>query len=518
MHLDCDAFYAAVEELDRPELKDVPFAVGKGVLTTCNYLARKFGCRSGMAGFVAMKLCPELICLPLNFDKYIAKAKEVRQVIERYDTRFESASIDEAYLNITAYCEEHSMTPEDAVNQLRTEIHTEARITVSAGIAPNAKLAKIASNQNKPNGQYRIPSDRNAILEFMHELPCRKVNGVGRVLERELAEIGIKTCGDIFLQRAYLTKLFGEKAAHFLLQTHLGLGRTKVQPAGEYGRKSVGTEGTFGRGMSDPQELRDRLVHTAEELQGDLERTGFKGKTLCLKIKLHTYEVQTRQVVLPYAIYKKEDLYKYSLPMLEKLESEIPGMRLRLMGLRMTHLVNMKKPKDFFGKHAALAKSDSDDTSAKAGAHLDEAGWEVWPEEEFEAAAQQERQAEIEEMERLSQEHELLQSSQQKHGRMLNVEATSTKAEESVSTLPCPICSVPQPANDREFNDHIDFCLSRQTIREAVKETAPPASEPIHSHPLKKSTSSGNTQKRGRPSKPDKETGERNTKKRAFFT
>jgi DNA polymerase kappa len=101
VHVDCDAFYAAVEELDRPELRDVPMAVGKGVLTTCNYRARKFGCRSGMAGFVALKLCPDLVCLPLNFEKYNAKAHEVREVFADYDPRFEAASIDEGYLNIT---------------------------------------------------------------------------------------------------------------------------------------------------------------------------------------------------------------------------------------------------------------------------------------------------------------------------------------------------------------------------------------------------------------------------------
>lgn len=98
VHIDCDAFYAAVEELDRPELKHVPMAVGKGVLTTCNYHARKFGCRSGMAGFVAMKLCPQLICVPMNFAKYSAKAEEIRTVLAEYDPRFESASCDEAYV------------------------------------------------------------------------------------------------------------------------------------------------------------------------------------------------------------------------------------------------------------------------------------------------------------------------------------------------------------------------------------------------------------------------------------
>jgi DNA polymerase kappa len=119
VHIDCDAFYAAVEELDRPELKEVPMAVGKGVLTTCNYHARRFGCRSGMAGFVAMKLCPQLICVPMNFAKYTAKAEEVREVLALYDPGFESASCDEAYLNLTQYCEERHLTPEEAVSHTR---------------------------------------------------------------------------------------------------------------------------------------------------------------------------------------------------------------------------------------------------------------------------------------------------------------------------------------------------------------------------------------------------------------
>lgn len=142
VHIDCDAFYAACEELDRPELKDVPFCVGGGVLTTCNYLARKFGCRSGMAGFVAKKLCPELIQIPLNFEKYTAKAQEVREILVDYDPRFESASIDEAYLNITEYCENNDISPEETVQQLRREVQEKTQITISAGIAANAKLAK----------------------------------------------------------------------------------------------------------------------------------------------------------------------------------------------------------------------------------------------------------------------------------------------------------------------------------------------------------------------------------------
>ena len=548
IHIDCDAFYAAVEELDRPELKHVPMAVGKGVLTTCNYHARKFGCRSGMAGFVAMKLCPNLTCLPLNFAKYTAKAQEVREILADYDPRFESASIDEAYLNITEYCEEKGMNSEEAVTQLRNEVCEKTHITISAGIAPNAKIAKIASNRNKPNGQFKVANDRATILAFMRDLPTRKVNGVGRVFERELDAIGVKTCGDIYPQRAYLSKLFGEKAFQFLMQCYLGLGRTKVQPAEEYERKSVGTESTF-HDMSDKTELREKLRWTAEELEKDLIRTQFKGRTLVLKIKLHTYEVFTRQTIPPKAVSTADDLYTYSLPMMAKLEKEIPGMKLRLMGLRCTHLVSTKKTGiDFFGMRQISADGEAGPSRTK----VDENGeWEVWPEEEFEEAARQERQDEMNELERLSQEQQLgedmavldpLTQEQQleesnrrhKHGREILPNPTPKKQTTSnirelgpsvgfqkpaTGYVPppkeqkpwtCPICARPQSASAKDFNDHIDYCLSRQTIKEAVRDTSP--SPPV----LERQVSDGGVKenghnhgyahKRGRP--PGKRKGE----------
>lgn len=482
VHIDCDAFYAAVEELDRPELKDVPFSVGKGVLTTCNYHARKFGCRSGMAGFVAKKLCPHLIQIPLNFEKYTSKAQEVREILVDYDPRFESASIDEAYLNITEYCERNDIEPAEAVEQLRREVHEKTKITISAGIAANAKLAKICSNKNKPNGQFVLPKDRASIMAFMRDLPTRKVNGIGRVFERELDAIGVKTCGDIYAYRQYLSKLFGEKAFQFLMQCYLGMGRTKVQPAEEYERKSVGTESTFGD-MSNPVELRDKLRHTAEELEKDMLRTGFKGKTLVLKIKLHTYEVYTRQIAPPKAVHLADDLYRYSEPMLSKLEQEFPGMRLRLMGLRCTHLVSTKKKDSytFFGfKKRPETNSSEQDTSKRKASSVDDTGeeWETWPDMDFEEAARIEKAEEYEELETLSQleEQSASQEAYRRHGKEIMPNPTprnATAAEpEEEEWWDCPICQRPQATNEREFNEHIDLCLSRQTIREAVQEVA----------------------------------------------
>ncbi|KAF1841716.1 DNA-directed polymeras-like protein kappa [Cucurbitaria berberidis CBS 394.84] len=499
VHIDCDAFYAAVEELDRPELKDVPMAVGKGVLTTCNYHARRFGCRSGMAGFVAMKLCPQLICVPMNFAKYSAKADEVREVLALYDPGFESASCDEAYLNLTKYCEDHSMDPQEAVSQLRAEVHEKTKITVSAGIAANAKLAKICSNQNKPNGQFYLPSDRQTIIDFMKTMPTRKVNGIGRVFERELDAIGVKTCGDIYAHRAYLSQLFGQKAFQFLMQCYLGLGRTTIQRAEDYERKSVGTETTF-KELQSPDALRDKLRHIAEELEGDLKRTEYKGRTLCIKIKLYTYEVHTRQTTPPFAIHKADDLYKYSLPMLEKLMKEIPNMRLRLMGLRVTHIVTTKKPGiDFFGRVKISATATKNTTTANGR------DWEVWPEEEFEEAARQERNDEMNELEKLSQEYE----QQQQH--IVDTDGKTDQETVAEEQWTCPICALQQPPNDATFNAHIDFCLSKQTIKEVVKSTTPPTLD-----------ASKTVQKKGKRGRPKIETlaseQQAREKRRAFFS
>ncbi|KAM4058033.1 impB/mucB/samB family protein [Hirsutella rhossiliensis] len=456
VHIDCDAFYAAVEQLERPELKTLPFAVGGGVLTTCNYVARQFGCRSGMAGFVAKKLCPDLIFIKPNFQKYTAKAQEIREILAEYDPRFESASIDEAYLNITEYCAERDVGPAEAIEEMRSEIHQKTNITVSAGIAANTKLAKICSNMNKPNGQFVLPNDRSTIMAFMRDLPTRKVNGIGRVLERELLEVGVRTCGDIYEQRKYLNQLFGEKTFEFLLTCHLGLGRTRIQPAEDYERKSVGTESTFGE-MSDGAKLRQKLRSTAEELEQDMKRAECKGRTLCLKVKLHTFEVLTRQQVMPRAIGLADDLYSFALPMLAKLEQEMPGMKLRLMGLRCTHLVSTKKPDTmaFFGfKQRRLAAEDELESEAgkrkAAGALEDEAGWETL----------------------LTEEPRPKEADRTTDSNFINdMDDASALAYEE--WWDCPICLRPQSANERQFNEHIDLCLSRQTIRDAVQGDEP---------------------------------------------
>jgi DNA polymerase kappa len=282
-----------------------------------------------------------------------------------------------------------------------------------------------------------------------------------------------------------------------------------VAPAEEYERKSVGTESTFGE-IQGKEALRAKLRSTAEELEGDLKRTQFKGRTLVLKVKLHTFEVLTRQTVPPFAVFKADDLYRFALPMLTKLEKEIPNMRLRLMGLRCTGLVSTQKTDvDFFGMRRHGLNDDVTTTTDKAP-NLDADGWEVWPEAEFEEAARQERQQEFEELERLSQEHA---QEQREDGQ-----SERTPKEQFWD---CPICRRPQPADDRSLNEHIDLCLSRQTIRDVVRDAISLDASQSQSAELGsgiRRPPSASGKKRGRPRHDSQPQVERNVKRKSFFS
>lgn len=460
MHIDCDAFYASVEELDRPELKDVPMGVGIGVLTTANYAARKFGVRSAMPTYIAKKLCPELVCVPLNFAKYIQKADEIRAILATADPDYQAASLDEAYLNITSYVDSLNLSADQAVEELRAEIHRKTGLTVSAGIAANSRLAKIGSNQNKPNGQFRLPNDRRSILEFMSELPVRKVNGIGKVFERQLDAIGVKKCKDIYTYRALLSRLFGQKSFDFLLGVYLGTGSTNIKPPEDHARKSIGTESTF-RHMSDVEELKAKLKHIADELQKDCERANWAGRTLHLKIKKHTYEVYTRQRSLPRPVYLAKDLFEFALPLLEK---ELP-LTLRLMGIRLTHLtrINKKSAGNFFEGFGF----DTAGTETKSVATRN-ALFSAEDEEILEGDAEDfDSRGETGEW---LPGHDSVFKQLKKHEHREIESPAHGEPSQGLDHPQCPICSRRITGDEMVVSTHIDSCLNNKAIREALQE------------------------------------------------
>ncbi|KAG8754499.1 hypothetical protein FRC12_011168, partial [Ceratobasidium sp. 428] len=342
-HADMDAFYATVETLDNPSLVGTAFGVGSGVLCTASYEARKFGVRSGMATFVAKALCPHLNILPLRFHRYSEMSNRIFGVLRKYDPNLLAAGCDEGYLNLTAACEEANESPEAVVRRMRDEVHKETGMTVSCGIAPNKALAKICSDLNKPNGQYIMPFDRDSILEFTRSLPMRKMPGTGRVLERILDSLGVKTCGDVLSHRAelYLLSQHNKLSLHSLLCAYLGVHNNNITPHSRDSRRSVGYERTF-QPQRDPQVLLETLEKIAEGLAQDCEKRGWAGKTLTLKYKLDTYQSFSRAKSLTKWTMKKEDILPHARELLLK---EFP-LSLRLMGLRLTNLKDLREPND----------------------------------------------------------------------------------------------------------------------------------------------------------------------------
>ncbi|KIY92783.1 DNA polymerase kappa subunit [Monoraphidium neglectum] len=263
LHCDMDAFYAAVEERDDPGLREVPMAVGgTGMITTANYMARPYGVRSAMPGFVALKLCPQLVFVKPNFEKYTAASEETRRVFRVYDPDFRAGSLDEAYLDVTDYCSRHGVTGEQVAAELRARVRDETRgLTCSVGVAPNQLLAKVASDINKPDGQYVLAPSRAAVTAFISSLPIRRVPGIGKVTEQLVSALGATTCGELFERRGLVAALFSPVALEFFLGVSLGLGATRhseLPPESEPQRKGISCERTF-KAVSDPKTLHETV-------------------------------------------------------------------------------------------------------------------------------------------------------------------------------------------------------------------------------------------------------------------
>ncbi|CAJ2651041.1 DNA polymerase kappa isoform X3 [Trifolium pratense] len=331
LHVDMDAFYAAVETLSNPTLKGKPMAVGSmSMISTANYEARKFGVRSAMPGFIARKLCPELIFVPVDFNKYNHYSDLTRKVFQRYDPNFIAGSLDEAYLDITEVCRERNVKSEEIAQEIRASVYEETGLTCSAGVAPNRLLAKVCSDINKPNGQYVLPNDRLAVMTFISSLPIRKIGGIGKVTEQILKEVfGINTCEQMLDKSSYLCALFSQSTADFFYSVGLGLGKTD-SPQVRF-RKSISNERTFSV-TEDEVLLHKKLAELAEMLSTDMQKEGLQGRTLTLKLKTASFEVRNRAVTLQNYINSSEDILKHASKL---LKAELP-VSVRLMGLRVS--------------------------------------------------------------------------------------------------------------------------------------------------------------------------------------
>ncbi len=262
-----DCFYAAIEMRDNPDLRGKPVAVGgssrRGVLTTCNYEAREFGCRSAMPTFKALQLCPHLIVVKTRFEAYRNESRRIRRILSQFTPLVEPLSLDEAYLDVS-----HLKSSGAALaREIRRRIRQTTLLPASAGIAPNKMLAKIASDWKKPDGQFEIrPED---VEEFMSELPVRKIWGVGAKTAEKIERMGAKTCGDLSIfPLADLQRRFGKFGIE-LYRLCRGMDDRQVKPDRE--RKSVSNERTFRENLTTPEagleQLRPLVVDLGEDLR-----------------------------------------------------------------------------------------------------------------------------------------------------------------------------------------------------------------------------------------------------------
>ncbi|KAJ3014149.1 UNVERIFIED_CONTAM: hypothetical protein HDU68_000405 [Siphonaria sp. JEL0065] len=351
VHVDMDAFYSSVEELDRPDLKGTPMAVGGpksgGTLCTANYEARKYGVRSAMATHIAKKLCPELVILKPDFHKYETSSNLIRTVFAKYHEKFTPASLDEAYLDITDYLTEHpDLTPESLVEQMRAEIRETSKLTASAGIACNRMIAKVCSDYNKPNGQFRVASDPEAILEFMKELPIRKIPGIGAVSEQYLKAFGVEKCGDLESRLPLLRLILHDSLFDHCVDISLGIGSVDVNRNDDYIQKGIGREQlsflvaqVMTAHMRTPTAMYEELEKLAQELESDMAERGLAARCVNLKLKNSEFALSTRAKTLSSFIWTANDMFNVAQELLCKELEACPKLTLRLIGIRMTIIV-----------------------------------------------------------------------------------------------------------------------------------------------------------------------------------
>lgn len=339
IHIDMDAFYASVEQLDNPELRGKPVAVGgsskRGVVAAASYEARKFGVRSAMSSVIAQRNCPELIFVQARFDRYKEISKKIRAIFHDYTDLVEPLSLDEAYLDVTVN-KKGNPSATLIAKEIRQRIFDELELNASAGISINKFIAKVASDINKPNGQKTVNPEE--VIPFLETLDIRKFYGVGKVTAEKMYKLGVFTGNDLKKKTLeFLETNFGKSGSYYYHVVR-GIHNTAVKP--HRIPKSVGAERTFTENLSSEIFMLERLEHIAEELEKRLKKSNIAGKTVTLKIKYSDFTLQTRSKTLSYFISDKSLILETAKQLLyqEKMENSV-----RLLGISLANLNTHKK-------------------------------------------------------------------------------------------------------------------------------------------------------------------------------
>lgn len=343
IHVDMDAFFAAVEQRDHPEYRGKPLIIGgdpnsRGVVSTCSYEARKFGIHSAMPTSQAFRLCPQGIFVGCNFDKIKEASNQIHEIFHKYTDLVEPLSLDEAYLDVTVNkINEPSATK--IAQMIRKDIFETTRLTASAGVSYNKFIAKVSSDFNKPDGITVItPKDAQ---EFILKLPIRKFWGVGKVTEKKMLKLGIKTGRDLFKYKRYeLIEIFG-KSGPFYYDIVRGIDHREVEI--HRIRKSIGRENTFKEDLIDKDKLIDFLHTVAARVETDLKKQSKKALTITLKVTYHDFTKITRSITAPSHLYKAKDIMLYVVSLVPK--TLIGEKAVRLLGISTSNFQGEEEDK-----------------------------------------------------------------------------------------------------------------------------------------------------------------------------
>jgi DNA polymerase-4 len=334
IHVDMDAFYASVEQMDNPELRGKPLAVGgsevRGVVSAASYEARKFGVRSAMSGIQAKRNCPELIFVRPRFERYKEISNKIRTIFLDYTDLVEPLSLDEAYLDVTQN-KKGNPSASLIAHEIRKRIFEDVGLTASAGISVNKFVAKIASDYNKPNGQKTVTPEE--VEEFLEHLDIKKFYGIGKVTKEKMYQHGIFTGKDLKTKtREYLERHFGKSGGYYYNIVR-GIHNSEVRP--NRVSKSVAAEHTFNENLTSEIFMLERLERIAAELEKRLKKFSISGKTVTLKIKYSDFTTQTRSKTLPYFISDKGLLIETAKELLyqERMKESV-----RLLGISLNNL------------------------------------------------------------------------------------------------------------------------------------------------------------------------------------
>ncbi len=350
IHVDMDAFYASVEQLDNPDLRGKAIAVGggsqRGVVSAASYEARKFGVRSAMAGGLARKLCPELIFVKTRFDRYREISTQIREIFYEYTDLVEPLSLDEAYLDVTKN-KKGNPSASLIAQEIRARIKEKTGLNASAGISINKFIAKVASDINKPNGQKTVNPEE--VDSFLEKLEIRKFYGVGKVTAEKMYQLGIFTGKDLKNKElAFLQENFGKSGSYYYNVVR-GIHNSPVKP--DRIRKSLGAERTFNENISSEIFMIERLENIADEIERRLAKSKVAGKTITLKIKYSDFTLKTRSKTLNYFVRDKSIILETAKELLfqEKMENSV-----RLLGITLANLNTEQKEKPIETKEIAV--------------------------------------------------------------------------------------------------------------------------------------------------------------------